>query len=146
MGLDAAAVITTANTSLHNLFDRISKLENSTGTTDYRVVYIHNDTAVPGEVFANGRIYLQGSPKANITIGVGIKNNDANTPISADENTAPFGITFSSPTESSPLIISGDEILNIGDNIPVFIKRTANNVAGSGTITDVIPLVVRGIE
>lgn len=146
MGVDASAVITTANTSLNNLFDNISKLENSNGTTDYRCIYIHNDTAVSGEVFANGRLYLQGSPKANISIGVGIKNDDANNEFIADESTSPVGVTFTSPTEGSPLVVSGDELLDIGDNIPVWIKRTANNVAGSGTVTDVISLVVRGIE
>lgn len=144
MGTDSNAIITTANTTLNNLFDNISKLENGNGTTDYRCVFIHNDTVVQGEVFANGVLFLQGSPKATVEVGVGPKGTVDE--IIASETTAPVGITFTQPTEGAPLQMSGDDILNPGEAIPLWIKRTANNVAGAGTITDIISLVVRGIE
>ena len=145
MGLNAAAIITTSNTSLNNLFDNVSKQDNSSSTTDYRLVYIHNDIATAGQVFSNGVVYLQGSTKANISVAVATKNVDT-IDVLADENSDPTGITFTAPTQTAPLTMSADNTLDIGDFIPLWIKRTANNVSGSGTVTDVISLVVRGIE
>lgn len=144
MGTDDAAKITTANTSLNNLFDNISKLENSDGVTDYRCIFIHNDTAIGGDVFADGAIYLQGDPKANISIGLDVVGKNQPAWVIADENEAPTSVTFSAPTELSPLALL--TTVDEGEYVPVWIKRTAQNVAGSGTVTDVISLVVRGIE
>lgn len=145
MATNPEAVITTSNTSLNNLFDDISKAENYAGTTDYRCVYIHNDTAVVGEIFAEGELLISNTPYAAVQIGVGTKMTDA--PTIVDELTAPSGVSFSAPTAASPLpLMGGTNVLNPGEWIPVWIKRTANNIAGSGTVTDSIGLSLRGIE
>jgi hypothetical protein len=142
---NAEAIITTANTTLNNLFDDVSKAENFNGTTDYRCVYIHNDTQNAAEIFANGEVYLNGGSYASIQVGIGVKN--AVAPTIANENTAPAGITFSSPTSAAPLaLMSGTNQLDADDYIALWIKRTASNISGSGTVTDSIPLSIRGVE
>ena len=141
---EASAIINTANTNLNNLFDNISKLENSEGTTDYRCIMIQNDTVTTGEVFANGAVFLEGEPKAVTKVGFGSYNTSATT--IANENTPPAGIVFSSPTEAFPLTFPSNEPLDPGDYLALWIERTAQNVAGAGTITDIITVVVRGIE
>jgi hypothetical protein len=139
------AIITTSNTNLNNLFDDITKAENFNITTDYRCVYIHNDTTNPAEIFANGEVYLNGGSYATIQVGVGVKGAVAVT--IANENAVPAGITFSSPTSAAPLpLMSGTNQLNQGEFIALWIKRTANNISGSGTVTDSIPLSIRGVE
>lgn len=143
---DTGATITTSNTSLNNLFDNISKAENFAGTTDYRCVFIYNNDTTSGDIFANGQIYLSGSPLATFQLGlVSAKNTSAGT--IANENAAPSGITFSSPTSGSPLtLMSGTNVLNPTDYIGLWIKRTANNITGSGTVTDTCNLVITGTE
>jgi len=144
MGTNSGAKIETTNTNLNNLFDNISKLENSDGTTDYRCIMIHNDTVTSGEVFANGAVFLEGEPKALVKVGFGSYNTSAVT--IANENTTPSGITFSAPTEAAPLLFPSNEQLDPGEYLALWIERTAQNVAGAGTVTDIITLVVRGIE
>lgn len=145
MATNAEAIITTSNTTINNLFDNITKAENFAGTTDYRCVFIHNNTAVAGEIFANGVVYISGSPLATFQVGVGAKNLAAVT--IANELTAPSGITFTSPTLASPrVLLASNNILNPGDYISIWLKRTANNINGSGTVTDSLPLVVKGTE
>ncbi|RKX83314.1 MAG: hypothetical protein DRP70_14960 [Spirochaetes bacterium] len=141
---DSGAIINTANTNLNNLFDNISKLENSEGTVDYRCIMIENDTGTTGELFANGAVFLEGAPKAIAKVGFGTYNTNATT--IANENTPPAGITFSIPIEASPLVFPDDAKLDPGEYLALWIERTAQNVAGAGTITDIITLVVRGIE
>lgn len=142
MSQDSQANITTSNTSLNNLFDDISKSENFNGTTDYRCVYISNDTINAGEIFASGEVYISGTPYADIQIGVGTKN--ATAPTIGDENTVPSGVSFSTPSSGSPLSLGAD--LDPGDYIALWIRRTASNISGTGTVTDSIPITVRGVE
>ena len=142
MSSDAGAAITTSNTGLNNLFDNITKSENFNGTTDYRCVYIHNDTINAGDIFASGEVFISGTPYADIQIGVGVKNATAVTV--ANENTTPSGISFSAPASGTPLSLGSD--LDPGDYIALWIRRTANNISGTGTVTDSIPITVRGVE
>jgi len=144
MGTGGGAIITTSNTLLNNLFDNISKTENNAGTVDYRCIMLHNDTANVGDIFINGSVFLSGVPKANIEVGFGDYNTDAVT--IADELTPPSGIIFSEPDDGSPLVFPGSAELDIGEYVALWIKRTAQNIAGAGTITDIITLTVRGAE
>ena len=142
MATNTEAVITTASTSLNNLFDDVTKAENYNGTTDYRCVYVHNDTLAPGEIFASGEVYIAGTPYADVQIGLGTKNSTA--PTIGDENTSPSGVSFTAPNSGAALSLGSD--FNPGDAIPLWIRRTANNIAGTGTVTDSIPISIRGVE
>lgn len=142
MSTVSGAIINPANNTLNNLWDDITKAENFGGITEYRCVYIHNDTAVAGQIFASGEVFITGSPYATIQLGLGPHNT---TTVSiSPETAAPVGITFSSPTSSSPLLLPST--LQIGERIALWIKRTATNIAGTGTVTDTIPITVRGVE
>lgn len=145
MGTNTEAKILTSNNNLNNLFDDINKAENFAGTTDYRCVYVHNDTEEVGALFANSEIFLTGTSYANIELGVDPGGKNSVTVVAANENTAPVGIVFDAPSDSSPLQLSADQ-LDPGDFVAMWIKRTANNISGTGTVTDTISLSVRGVE
>ncbi len=142
----SGAIIDTSNTTLNNLWDDISKVENINGVIDYRCVYVYNNTATSGQIYANGAAYISGSALATFALGfVAAKNTDAGT--IANENTAPSGITFTAPTSGSPLaFLASSNILNPGDYIALWIRRTANNITGSGTVTDSLTLTLSGAE
>jgi hypothetical protein len=145
MGINDEAKILTSNNTLNNLFDDVTKAENFAGTTDYRCVYVHNDTASVGQLFANSEVYLTGSSYADIQIGVEPAGKSVVTTTIATENDAPSGISFSSPSESVPLTLSSAQI-DPTEWVALWIKRTASNISGTGTVTDTISLSVRGVE
>ena len=70
MGTDAAAVITTSNTTLNNIFDDITKSQNAAGTYDYRCVFIHNNTSDVAQTFSGGELFVNGSPLAEFSFSV----------------------------------------------------------------------------
>jgi hypothetical protein len=147
MGIDAAALITTSNTTLNNLFDDITKSQNAAGTYDYRCVYIHNDTTDVAQTFSGGEIFVNGSPLAEFSFYIApAKNNDAVT-IPSD-TVEPSGIgAWSLASSAAPLsLMSGTNILEAGEYIYIWVRRRANNVSGVGTVTDTLPLAIRGSE
>lgn len=147
MGTDAAAVITTSNTTLNNIFDDITKSQNASGTYDYRCVYIHNNTTDAAQTFSGGEIFVNGTPLCEFSFSVAsAKNNDAVT--ITNDTTEPSGISsWDTATSTSPLVLmSSNNVLQAGEYIYVWIRRRANNVSGVGTITDTLPLAVRGSE
>lgn len=135
--------ITTTNTNNNNLWDNITKAENFAGTTDYRCVYIKNASATPGDLFANGVIYISGTSQAVFQIGLDPAGVNATATTIANETTAPTGISFGNHPQGSPLTIP---TLNEGDYIGLWIKRTASNITGSGTIPDALNLTIVGTE
>ena len=147
MGTDAAAVITTSNTTLNNIFDDITKSQNAAGTYDYRCVFIHNNTSDAAQTFSGGELFVNGSPLAEFSFSVaGAKNNDAVT--IPNDTTEPAGIaSWGSATTLAPLaLMASNNVLGAGEYIYVWIRRRANNVSGVGTVTDTLPLAVRGSE
>jgi len=145
MGTDDAAKILTTNTEFNNLWDDISKLENSNNTTDYRCIFVHNDTTTPNNSFLLGKLYFSGSPKAVFQAGIGaggVKNSD--DIVIANETTAPTGVTFADHNdEASALALP---TLEPNDYIAIWLKRTANNIPGSGVINDLISINISGVE
>lgn len=147
MGTDASAVITTSNTTLNNLFDDITKAQNAAATYDYRCVFIHNDTADGAQTFSGGEIFVNGTPLAEFSFAIaGTKNSDA--VVVANDTTEPSGVSsWTSAPSGTPLaLLSSNNVLEAGDYIYVWIRRRANNVTGVGTVTDTLPLAVRGSE
>ena len=113
----AGAIITTSNTTLENLFDKISKTQNSSNAVDYRCVYIQNISASPADIFSSWELYVANNPIANFRFSLSPTRNTAAVVI-ATEDTAPSGVTFGStlPTSGSPLAATGIT-LNQNDNI-----------------------------
>lgn len=117
--------------SLHNLFDVISSTENADEEDEYRCLFIHNnhDTLTFSAIYVY--ILSQVSGGANIAIGVDttaasdIGESSAQALEIANENTAPVGVAFSSPT-------TFETGLSIGDLAPdecraIWIRRTATD-------------------
>lgn len=147
MGTDAAAVITTSNTTLNNLFDDITKAQNAAGTYDYRCVFIHNNTADVAQTFSGGELFVNGTPLAEFSFSMSsAKNSDAVT--IPNDTTEPSGIgSWTTATSIAPIaLMASNNVLAAGDYIYVWIRRRANNVTGVGTVTDTLPLGIRGSE
>lgn len=119
--------------SLHNLFDVISGDENALSESEYRCIFIHNSHATLS--WTNIRVYLASEVAggANIAIGVdpaaasAIGQASAQAAVVADENTAPGGVTFSSPTTLGAAVNIGD--LAPGQCRAIWIRRSATNSA-----------------
>lgn len=147
MGTDSAAMITTSNTTMNNLFDDITKSQNAAGTYDYRCVYLHNNTSDTNQTFSGGEIFVNGTTIADFSFFIApSKNTDAS--VIPNDTTEPSGIgAWVTAPSSSPLpLLSSNNVLNAGDYIYIWIRRRANNVTGIGTVSDTLPLAVRGAE
>ena len=147
MGTDTSAVITTSNTTMNNLFDDITKAQNAASVYDYRCVYLHNNTSDTSQTFSGGEIFINGSTIAEFSFYIApAKNTEA--VVIPNDTTEPSGISsWSGAPSSLPLkLMSSSNILNAGDYIYIWIRRRANNVTGIGTVSDTLPLAVRGAE
>lgn len=157
-----AGEIPVSDVSLNNLFDNISKIDNVNQVINYRCVYIKN---TGDQIFGAASVFLTGTTAAAVRIalatvngsGVGVKNLTAQTvadekgngsgpytePLATLSTGGTTAISWETPSESSPLALPD---LNPGDYIGIWIEREPNNITGSGTITDIIGLVVRGVQ
>ena len=84
------------------LFDDISKLESYEGDTEVRCFYLYN--AHPTEPFIGCKVYIGAQPVGADTLmlgidpaGIGDGSNTGVAVITANENTAPEGVNFSTP-------------------------------------------------
>jgi hypothetical protein len=117
--------------TLNALFDNVSGLENTDSEADYRAIAIYN---------AHGSLPLTGvviwlssevSGGTNVAIGVDptaaspVNDTDPQALTIVDENTAPVGVSFSSPTTQGAGISLGD--IPAGQVRCYWIRRTANN-------------------
>lgn len=118
---------------LNNLFDDISGTENADSDVEYRCIFIHNSHAsITAE---NTKVYVlsQVSGGASIAIAVdgtaasAIGSGSAQADEVANENTAPTGEAFSTPTTTGTALDIGD--LAPGECRAVWIRRTAANTA-----------------
>lgn len=147
MGQDTAAIITTSNTTLNNLFDDITKSQNAAGTYDYRCVYIHNNTVDTSQTFSGGELFVNGTTLAEFSFYVApAKNSDAVTVV--NDTVEPSGVSsWVTATSALPLqLMASNNVLGAGEYIYVWIRRRANNITGVGTVTDTLPLAIRGSE
>lgn len=118
--------------TLNNIFDSIDGTESTSGDTEYRCVYLHNNH---GTLTAqNVRVYIQSNTTSaddTWTIGLGTSaiNGTEQGPL-ADESTAPSGVTFSAPTTYAGGLASAD--IPAGQHRSVWYKRVCN--AGAAAI------------
>lgn len=122
-----------ADATLNALFDDISGAENAASTVDYRCIFIHNSNAA--NALQNAVIWLSAETGggANIAIGVdttaasAIGSASAQALTIANENTAPAGVSFSSPTTFGTGLSLGT--IGAGQCKAVWFRRTATNSA-----------------
>lgn len=118
--------------SLHNLFDKITGDENAASDVEYRVFFVHNAHA--SLTWENAVAWLSNEVAggANAAIGLDTTGNVAYNSASpqtvarpTDENTAPAGITFSSPTSKPTGLSIGN--LPAGQVRAIWVRRSATN-------------------
>jgi hypothetical protein len=127
------ASTTQVGTAINDLFDDVSGDENAASDVEYRCIFVYNAHATLTWLGVVVWLSAETAGGANIAIAVdGIAASDIDAaPAQADqvanENTAPSGETFSSPTTKG----AG---LSIGDLTPdqvraIWVRRTATNSA-----------------
>lgn len=91
-------------TAINNLFDNVSSAEAVSGDTEYRAVDILNNHATL--TYENVVVYMTEGGSTASTFSIAY--DSAGTQSVADENTAPTGVTFSSPTTIATAIALGN--------------------------------------
>ena len=118
--------------TLNNLFPDVTGDENAASNVDYQCLFIHN---------AHGSLTYQAPVKAwlsdevsgGATISIGVDTNAASAVGAsaaqavtiANKDTAPSGVTFSSPTSKSTGISLG--AIPAGQCVAIWVRRTAAN-------------------
>jgi len=119
--------------ALNDLFDDITGDENAASEAEYRCIFVHNANAA--NVYENVVVWISAEVGggANVAIGAdstaasALANASAQALQVADENTAPSGPTFTSPTTKATGISLGN--IGIGQVKAFWIRRTATNSA-----------------
>lgn len=124
---------TEIGTGLHNLFDVVGSAETTAGDTEYRCFYVHNAHGTLTLTSAVAFIQSQ-TPSADtsVEIGVGAAAVNATETATADESTAPSGVTFFAAANLGAALALGD--IPAGQHRAVWVKRIVG--AGAAAYTD----------
>lgn len=119
-----------------SVFDDTTGAESAAGDVEYRCVYVNNGNG--SLTLQNAVVWLQSQSLGaghTIAIGVGTSAVNATEQTIADEDTAPAGITFTSPTTLGAGIALGS--IPAGQHRAVWIRRTvtAASVASANSFT-----------
>ena len=115
----------------NSLFDDVSSAEEASGDTEYRGIYLYNTGDQPAE---NVSVYLTDTADAGTTFAIALAGEGVGGTMEtiANENTAPVGETFSSPsTDGTGLTPSN---IPAGSHVGVWIRRVVS--AGTGASND----------
>lgn len=127
-----------------SLFDTVTGDESAAGDTEYRCVYFRNEDSDSDGLISGILWILSNTPSTDTTIAVGLdpagKNATATTV--ANENTAPAGVSFSSPATKGAGIALGSTFAQ-NDFIGVWVRRTVTAGAASAA-SDPATLRVEG--
>lgn len=117
--------------ALNDLFDDISGDENAASESEYRCIFVHNSNTA--NVYENVVVWISAETAGGANISIGpdttaasaIGSASAQAVQVANEDTAPGGITFTSPTTKATGISLGN--IGIAQCKAFWIKRTATN-------------------
>lgn len=109
------------------LFDTVDSTESTAGDTEYRCVYVHNNSGTNS--LDNPVMWIVSETPNYIDIGVGTSAVNGTEQTVANENTAPSGVTFSSPTSKGTGLALGS--IPAGQHKAVWIRRTVPAAAGA---------------
>jgi hypothetical protein len=143
--LGGAISTTEVGTSIHQLFDRVSGTEASTGDTEYRCIYFYNtDTDANGLVDPAVFILSQtSSGDTEIEIGLDPAGKNGTATAVAVEGNAPAGVTFTAPSTYGTGLAFPSSPYVEDDYIAIWIKRIVQSSASS-TASDTCSLRVEG--
>lgn len=134
--------------SLNNLFDKVTAAEAAAGDIEYRCVYLQNDHATDDidtvTVWINSN-----TPSTSTTVAIGLDpagTGNGNSPGQAttivNENTAPSGVTFSTPTTEGAGLVIG--YLDGQEMAAIWIRWTVTAGAAPSAL-DAVTLSVKGV-
>lgn len=140
---DAAASLggVKSSSAASNYFDDVSSAEATSGDTEYRCIYVHNNHGTLSLLGA--RIWIQtNTPSADTDIAIGLGSSVVNgtEQTVADESTGPSGVSFSTPSSYSGGLVIGD--IPAGQHKAVWIRRTVNS--GAAACSDSFTLRTQG--
>jgi hypothetical protein len=120
--------------TLHNLFDKVTGDENAASDVEYRVFFVHNAHATL--TWEAVYVWVDSQVSGGASVAIGLDTTGVVTATSAsnqtvarpaNENTAPSGISFSTPTTKAGGILIGD--IAAGSVQAVWVRRTAANTS-----------------
>lgn len=129
-----------SNQAGSTIFDNVSAAESAAGDIEYRCVYVKNTHATL--TLSNAKVWIQAQAAQGdgIAIALGGEGVNGTAETVANENTAPAGETFSSPTTQGSGLSLGN--LAPGDRYPIWIRRDVN--AGAAAQNDGFTLRIGG--
>jgi len=116
-----------------NLFDTVTGDESAAGDTEYRLVYFRNEDSDSDGLISPVAWVLSNTPSADTTIAIGMAAAGKNSTESAvaNENTAPAGVSFSSPASKGAGIALPSAPYAQNDYVGVWFRRTVTAGAAS---------------
>ena len=109
------------------LFDTVSSAEAAAGDIEYRCVYVTNNGATEATDVKLGIQSNTPSADTDIAIALGGEGEGGTAETPADENTAPSGESFTSPSSAGAGLSVGN--LAAGEKYPFWIRRTVSAAA-----------------
>lgn len=109
-----------------NLFDDVTNAEAVAGDVEYRCIYVNNANAT--DTLFSTKFWIQtNTPSAgtDFAIGLGTAGLNATEQSVANENTAPTGVSFSSPSTYAAGLSLGD--IPSGQHYSVWLRRTVQS-------------------
>jgi hypothetical protein len=138
----AKSSVQIVDATLHNLFDIVGGQESLDGDIEYRCVYIHN--AHGSLSLQNAKVWIEtNTPSADTTVAIALAGEGLNGTAEtiANENTAPIGESFSSPSSFGAGLSLGT--IPTVQHYALWIRRTVT--AGAAAFnTDSVVLKVQG--
>ncbi len=123
--------------TLNNLFDDVSSDESSAGDTEYRCIYVKNNHG--SLTLQNAVIWIDTdtpSTDSDVDIGLGTSAINGTEQSVADEDTAPAGVTFSSPASKATGLSIGN--IPAGQHKAVWLERVISPGAAAFNSDSVI--------
>ena len=108
---------------LHDLFDLVNASEALVGDTEYRAIYIQNTHA--SLTLSSAVVWIVSSTTSadtTISIGEGTGGTSSAITSTANENTAPSGVSFTEPTTKATGVVLGN--IAAGAWRGIWIRRT----------------------
>ena len=119
-GIKSSASMSAA---VDGLFDAVTAAQATSGSVEYRCIYLHNENAT--DTMTNARVWISAqTPLAGtvLAIGVGSAAVNATETAVANESTAPAGVTFSEPASAAAGLALGS--LLAGQHRAIWLRRT----------------------
>ena len=128
-----------------SLFDTVTGDESAAGDVEYRLVYFRNEDSDSDGLIDPVVWILSNTPSADTTIAIGIAaaGKNATETAVANENTAPAGVSFSSPASKGAGIALPSDPYAQNDYVGVWVRRTVTAGAASAA-SDPATLRVEG--